>query len=357
MTNADDDAGARPPQPTAQPTARLAGAGLARSAETGEWIASRYADVQAILADHRFEVPAAEDTGAAIGTISWLRAAVSRFANGTEHERRRARVIGQLSLLDPDELRGTAGERTRAVLDEAGQRGDRIDVMALLARPVPMAAMAAMLGIADPDPAAAAVIAIAAGYFGGPDERVRQAADAATARLVDLLGVVDLDVKVARITLMAQACDATAGLVGGALHVLQDAPDAGARWPTDAVLSEVLRYSPPVRASRRVARSPVEFGADQVSPGDTVVCSVDSANRDPAVFDQPDRFEPARNGPPSLTFGYGVRPCPGQSQALMLAAGVVDCVRERCAFSPGEPVEYLPSSPLRIPRRLEVVLR
>jgi cytochrome P450 len=352
MTNAENDAAARSPKPAGP----RPDTGLSRSAQTGEWIASRYADVQTVLADRRLGVPAAADTGAAIGTISWLRASVSRFTNGSEHERRRALAIEQLCMLDPAELCVAVGGRARAALERAGDRGDQIDVMALLARRVPMAAMAAMLGISDPGPAAEAVIAIAAGYFGGPDDRIRQAADAATAQLIGMLGDADLPATVARITLMVQACDATAGLIGGALHVLRDAPEAGPGWPTRAVLSEVLRHSPPVLASRRVARQSAELGGCQLSAGDTVICRVDSANRDPAVFDSPDRFEPARDGLPSLTFGYGVRPCPGQAQALSLAVGVVDAVRERCAFRPGKPVEYLPSSPLRIPLRLEVVL-
>jgi cytochrome P450 len=156
---------------------------------------------------------------------------------------------------------------------------------------------------------------------------------------------------------MVQACDATAGLIGTALHILQDSPPASAGWPTGAVLGEVLRHSPPVRQSRRVARELADLGACEILAGDAVICSVADGNRDPAVFDRPDLFDPARSGPPSLTFGYGVRPCPGQPQAMKLAAGVVDAVRERCSFLPGEPVDYLPSSPLRIPARLVVVLK
>jgi cytochrome P450 len=88
-----------------------------------------------------------------------------------------------------------------------------------------------------------------------------------------------------------------------------------------------------------------------------VVCDIDAANRDPAIFEQPDRFDPARTQHASLTFGYGYRPCPGQPHALMLAAGVVDAVRQSCTFVPGTAVVYEPSAPLRIPSRLDVVLR
>jgi len=377
MTNAEHDSGAT----TARPPAETM---LSRSAETGEWIASRYADVQAILADDRFEVPAVHDAGAAPGSIAWLRASVSRFANGSEHEQRRAEAISQLSLLSPDDLRAAASEAATAELRRAGLPGDRFDVMARLARHVPMAVLAGRLDAADPGQAAEAVIAVAAGYFGAPDEQIRKAADAGTARLISLLEPADLAVKVAKMTLLVQGCDAIAGLIGTALHLLADragAPDepgdadgaggavsmsraAGwpaetvlaAEWPAEAVLREVLRYSPPVRAIRRVARIPTEYGGSRLPGGSVLVCDVESANRDPAVFDAPDQFDPARSGPPSLTFGWGVRPCPGHAEALMLAVGVVDAVREHCSLLPGQPVEYLPGSPLRIPQRLDVLL-
>jgi cytochrome P450 len=322
---------------------------------TSEWTVASYADVHAVLADDRFEVAAAPDTGAAVGTISWLRASVSRFANGMEHERRRARAVEQLKRLDPGELRQAAARRSRAALSAAGRPGDRVDIMALLARRVPVASMAAALGAADPEQAAEAVIAIAAGYFGGSAE-IARAADVATARLVSMLDDADMDTAVAQITLLVQGCDATAGLIGTAVHTLQDLSGPASGWTTDAILTEVLRYSPPVRASRRVARAPVQVGAGQVPVGATMICAVETANRDPAAFDQPDVFDPARQGRPSLTFGAGLRPCPGSAQALALAAGVVDAVRECCTFLPGEQIGYEPSPALRIPLRVDVLL-
>ena len=150
---------------------------------------------------------------------------------------------------------------------------------------------------------------------------------------------------------MVQACDATAGLIGTALHFLTGAADPVAGWPTAALLDEVLRHHPVLLASRRVARAPVSLGGHQVEPGDVVVCDVETANMDAAGAGL------AQPPPPSLTFGYGIRPCPGQPQALALATGVIEAVRDACAFRPGQPVDYEPGQPLRIPRRLEVVLR
>lgn len=317
---------------------------LAQSGAAGEWVASRYADATLILSDGRFGVPEAGPPGE-VGTISWLRASVSRFANGAEHDRRRACTVAELAGLEPDGLRRAAHRRARAVIASATTPGGRLDVMARLARAVPMTVLAAGLGIEPAEAAAHAVTDVAAAYLGAAPAAVAQAADAATAWLVDRLNPGSPDVIVARIGLMAQGCEATAGLIGIALHLLQDTPEASA-WPAGEVLGEVVRHRPVVRASRRVATAPVSADGAEIAAGDVVICDVEAANRDPAGKHLP-----------VLTFGYGVRPCPGQPQALALAAGVVDAVRESCSFLPGQPVEYQPSSPLRIPVKLEVVRR
>jgi cytochrome P450 len=345
-----------PPGALAPPAPPLTATG------TGQWTASRNADVRAVLSDVRFEVAEAGPGGPA-GTLSWLRAAVSRFANGAEHRRRRELVTAELRRLGPEGLRSAAYRRTLGELAGAGGPGDLIDVMGRLARRVPMAVLAASLGIADPEQAAAAVAEVAGGYFPGASAAATSRADTATAWLAGALAPADLDVVVARISLLVQGCDATAGLIGTALHLLQDSEGEGAAWTTDAVLGETARHSPPVRASRRVAAAAADgvAAADaaggQIGAGDLVVCDIEAASRDSAVYDRPELFDPSRRAEPILTFGFGIRPCPGPAQALALAAGVVDAVRERCGFRPGTAVAYEPSAALRIPQRLELVLR
>jgi len=336
---ADDDV-IQPPPPVARSGAR-------------EWTACRYADVLAVLADSRFEVAGAGPSGP-LGTLSWLRGSVSRFANGAEHRQRRARAVAELRPLDPGRLRRAAHRRTAAVVTAAARPGQPFDAMALLARRVPMAVMAAGLGTTCPRDAADGAITIAAGYFPGSDPQAERRADAATARLADLLSPAGADVIAARIALMVQGCDATAGLIGLALRLLQDPRQACAGRPAGAVLDQVLWLTPVVRVSRRTARVPVRVnGGARVGAGDTVVCDIEAAHRDPAA---PGYSACGAAVPPGLTFGSGLRPCPGRAQALALAAGVVDAVRERGTVLPGQPVEYEPS-PLRIPARLEVALR
>jgi cytochrome P450 len=283
-----------------------------------EWVLSETADVHAVLADDRFGVRAAEP-GAPAGTVAWLRASVSRFANGPEHDRRRALVVAELGRLDPAGLRTAARDRTAAELTGLGgaQRADDggLDayVVGRLARQVPAAVLAARFGAADPDQVAAAVGAVAAAYFPGAGEPAERAADAATASLLDLLAGTGQDEAVARITVLVQGYDATANLVAAALSLLPGLP---ADVPTDRLLDETAYRRPPVPALRRVAAGPAQLGERAIAAGDSVVCEV----RPLAA--------PAGPAAAALTFGYGLRPCPGPAQALALAAGVIDAFRQ-----------------------------
>jgi cytochrome P450 len=161
-----------------------------------------------------------------------------------------------------------------------------------------------------------------------------------------MLSPAPLEVIVARIALMVQGCDATAGLIGLTLLRLSGDQAGAADEATHTLLEAALRHDPVVRASRRVARESAAVGGAQVQPGDAVLCDVEAANLDPGAYRPPGLERP------SLTFGAGLRPCPGPAQALALAAGVVDAVREGATLLPGQHADYEPG-PLRIPRRLE----
>src|SRR5262249_39572076 len=152
-----------------------------------------------------------------------------------------------------------------------------------------------------------------------------------TARLAGLLSPAGADVIAARIGLMVQGCDATAGLIGLALLLLQDTPQACAGWPAGAGLDQVLWLRPVGRVRRRPAPRAVRVnGGARVGAGDTVVCDIEAAHRDPAAPGHSASAAPASGAPasgaavpPGLTFGSGLRPCPSRAQALALAVGVV----------------------------------
>jgi cytochrome P450 len=291
------------------------------------WVVSRHADVCAVLADPRFAVPA-PGAGGGPGTLAWLRRTVCRFSEAGDHERRVTIVRAELHRLDPADLRRRAAARTEEIL--AG--GGRVEVMAAVARRVPTAVLGAALGAAD-EALAEAVPVAAAGYLTGLDRA--DAADAAVEVLTRLLGPGDDETVANRIALFMQAYEATAGLVGITLARALRLPRPAA-WPAERLVAETLRHDPPVRAMRRVAAEEAELGGHVVGAGESVRLDVAAANRDPAVFADPERFDPGRTEAAHLTFGAGRRPCPGGDQALGIAAGIVEVVVRRTRLTAGD---------------------
>ena len=77
-------------------------------------------------------------------------------------------------------------------------------------------------------------------------------------------------------------------------------------------VDELIRHSPIIFAVTRVAAEDVELGGIALSGGTYVVANTASANRDPAVYDDPDHLDITRQAPPALTtFGGGVHYCLG----------------------------------------------
>ena len=76
-------------------------------------------------------------------------------------------------------------------------------------------------------------------------------------------------------------------------------------------VEECLRHRAPIHLFFRTATRPVALSNVQISPGDKVAVMFASANRDPAVFSQPDCFVPDRDDNPHLSFGWGIHRCVG----------------------------------------------
>lgn len=92
---------------------------------------------------------------------------------------------------------------------------------------------------------------------------------------------------------------------------------------------ECLRYDPPIPALRRIAAADVELGGKQIRSGDRVLFVVGSANRDPDVFPDPDRFDVSRSPNRHITFGSGIHVCLGQYLARMEGQAVFRALASR----------------------------
>ncbi len=88
------------------------------------------------------------------------------------------------------------------------------------------------------------------------------------------------------------------------------------------VVEEVLRYDPPVQVTARMAREDTEVAGIPVAKGRAIVPLLAGANRDPAAYASPNRFDLTRTGGPDhLAFSGGIHYCLGAPLArLELAA-------------------------------------
>jgi cytochrome P450 len=84
----------------------------------------------------------------------------------------------------------------------------------------------------------------------------------------------------------------------------------------DTTVEEILRMTSAHNLGLlRWALEDVDIGGVTVRRGELVIISESAANRDPAVFPDPDRFDPARHNAPHVAFGHGPHVCLGQSLA------------------------------------------
>ena len=110
----------------------------------------------------------------------------------------------------------------------------------------------------------------------------------------------------------------TSDALGNLVHALLTHPEA---WEAcvdeparigDAV-EELLRWNPPVAAQPRFScpTDEIEFEGLRIPARSALLFGISAANRDPEMFEDPDRFDLSRRPKELLTFGPGLRTCPG----------------------------------------------
>jgi cytochrome P450 len=149
------------------------------------------------------------------------------------------------------------------------------------------------------------------------------------------------------------------GLPGGLLALLQH-PDQLAAVRADPSLlpgavDEMLRWWTPVMVFRRTATTDVRLGGADIAAGDKVVVSFTSANRDEAVFADPDRFDVRRAPNPHLSFGHGPHFCLGAQLArVQMRALFGELLRRTSDLQPDGPPALLRSNFQRGVKRLPI---
>ncbi|MBS0411320.1 MAG: cytochrome P450 [Proteobacteria bacterium] len=116
----------------------------------------------------------------------------------------------------------------------------------------------------------------------------------------------------------------TTDLIGNAVRLFLTHPGELAKLRADpslmaAAVEEVLRYEPPVDITGRIASREMEIGGCPVHTTQSLLVSLRGANRDPAVFEDPDRFDITRKKSPHVAFGGGAHICIGAPLARIEA--------------------------------------
>jgi cytochrome P450 len=126
----------------------------------------------------------------------------------------------------------------------------------------------------------------------------------------------------------------TADLIGSAVSLLLRNPMELAKLKSDPALiagaiEEALRMEPPSGGAQRVASRDMEIRGCPVRQRQVVAVMFDGANRDPAVFQDPHRFDITRKDAPHMSFGGGPHLCIGAALARLEAQVAVGAVVRR----------------------------
>ena len=349
-----------------------------------------YELVHAVLRDPRFHTPpgfvlAAQ--GITSGPL-WDRAAASILTmNGPEHHRLRRLVSKAFAPRAAARLRSTITEVINELVDPLTATG-RCDLVRDVAEKYPIPIICALLGTDRGDWKLFSDwtddIMKAFGWTAAQDEATILASwqalddyiddmievrrtDLTDDLLSDLIRAEDDGDRLSHSELLMLASglliagtDTTRNQVAAAVYSLCHHPDQWALLGEHPELApnaveEVVRHSPIAAATFRTSDVDVEMCGLTIPAGTFVVVNAASANRDPAVFDEPDRLDITREAPAAaLTFGGGVHYCLGSHlaraelvEALTVMTRRMPNVR-RAGPAPWKPLTGL-SGPITLP--------
>jgi cytochrome P450 len=260
-----------------------------------------------------------------------------------------------------------------------------IDLLTDYAFPIPLAVVAALLGLDDLDP-----IEVHARWddmmstYGTLDDAQLATADQSTRALMaiidkaieapgantltaamieagDAAGLDPQVVSADLLLVLGAGFDTTMALIANTLgELLQrgDLVDHHDPGELTGLVEEVLRTQPSVQWVGRVAATDLEIGATTIPAGSRLVLSLADANRDPLRFDDPNHFDPSRSPNPHLAFGAGAHFCLGAHLGRLEAAIAVARLAARYPRTHlvGE-IEWREHALLRCPTALRVELR
>jgi cytochrome P450 len=324
---------------------------------------ARYADVTAVLHDHaRFssERPRSPFEPPNEGPFAGARTML--FSDPPTHTRLRRLVSRDFTPRRIRDLEPQVREITKNLIDRAERRGE-LDAMSGFANALPVMVIAEMLGVPRdhyeqfkdwsdtvvagdntlpgtplPQQFHAATKALRS-YFAAEIERRRKhpGADLVSALVAahDDAEAMDADELLAFVLLLLLAGnETTTNLIGNGMlalgrnpaqmDLLRQSPELMPR-----AIEEILRYDGPVQSTVRFTRQDVELGGTELPANLGCFIILAAANRDPAEFDDPDRFDVTREPRRNVAFGEGIHTCIGAPLARLEGAIAIGAMLER----------------------------
>jgi cytochrome P450 len=322
--------------------------------ELGLWCLTGYEDVNGLFRDRRFgreilHVATREEVGLAEPPehVRPFYEVDNRSMLAREppvHTRLRTLVNRAFVSRQIERLRPRVAALANELIDGFAAKGS-VDLIAAFATPIPVTIIAELLGV--PVERAPDLLdwshCMVAMYTPGRTRAVEDAAVAATGEFVAFLrGYVAERRKAPRddlislliaveaageqlsegelisgcIQLLNAGHEATVHSIGNAVKAILDAEAKPARLfasddATAATIEESLRFDPPLHFFDRYALEAVEIGGVKLRKGDKIGLLLGAANRDPARYADPERFDPNRPLLPHVSFGAGIHFCVG----------------------------------------------
>ena len=304
-----------------------------------------------------------------------------------EHLEARRVVHGYFTPKSMEAWRPFVQKAVKELLDAAEDKG-RMDVMRDLATPLPVLVIAEMMGVPERDRHYIRELAEKLLYIGrGEYDRMKPLTEGMQGMIDYVSPLVDErivnpgddfisvlasgekqgvfsrhEVLVNTSLLLLAGHETTINLLcNGTLAFIRH-PDQWALLKEDPAgraklaTEECLRYDSPVKSLQRIAVQDVEMRGKVLKKDDRVRWFIPSANRDPGVFANPDRFDITRWPNPHVAFGSGVHHCLGATLARVEGQEVFKALAERFPNLQGETtgLEYQPSITFRSLKSLPV---
>jgi pimeloyl-[acyl-carrier protein] synthase len=320
----------------------------------GIWVLTRYEDAVMVLRDARFgREGIAELQEARLGAAR-ARPKNSRdmlFRDPPDHTRLRSLVSRAFTPRVVEEMRPHIQEIVDGLLDRVEGSGG-MDVIEDLAYPLPVRVICEMLGVPISDQevfrqwSADIARSLDAALFpadSGVGTRGQEASDALKEYFRSLIAVrrkhpqpdllsgliaaeeqgdklTEAELLSTCVLILIAGHETTVNLIGNGLLALLGNPDQLRALANDPGLiqtgvEELLRYDGPVQRTSRMTMADVEIGGKKIAKDSVVVAAIGAANRDPAVFADPERLDVARKDNRHIAFGFGIHFCLGASLA------------------------------------------